>query len=125
MARRPRSTYFKFPVTGIGTKRVVSAKLQLYAVDPSDAGGRLHRVTSTTWSETGVRWYGAPSYSSTMLGSIGTVAINTWYEIDVKSQITRDGTVAFALESASTNGADYRSRESGASWAPRLVIVVE
>ena len=45
--------------------------------------------------------------------------MNTWYEIDVKSQITGDATVSFALESASTNGADYRSREAGAGWAPR------
>ena len=38
-------TYFKFAVTGIGAKTVVSAKLRLYAVDPSDTGGRLHRAT--------------------------------------------------------------------------------
>jgi hypothetical protein len=32
--------------------------------------------------------------------------------------------VSFALESASTNGADYRSREAGSATAPHLVIVV-
>jgi len=53
------------------------------------------------------------------------VAVNTWYELDVKSQVVGDGTVSFALESVSTNGADYRARESGTTWAPRLVIVVE
>lgn len=49
-------TYFKFAVSGIGARQVVSAKLLLYAVDPSDAGGRLHRVTSTSWTETGIKW---------------------------------------------------------------------
>ncbi|MGH7498811.1 MAG: DUF7594 domain-containing protein, partial [Gemmatimonadales bacterium] len=118
-------TYLKFPVTGIGTKTVVSAKLRLYAVDPSDAGGRLHRVTSTSWGETTIRWNSAPAYSATVIGTIGSVVVNTWYEIDVKSQVTGDGTISFALESASTNGADYRARESGSTWAPRLVIVVQ
>lgn len=118
-------TYFKFSVTGVTGKTVVSAKLRLYAVDPSDAGGRLHRVTSTTWSEGGIRWYNAPAYSSAVVGSIGAVVVNTWYEIDVKSQITANGTISFALESASANGADYRAREAGAATAPQLVIVVQ
>ena len=51
--------------------------------------------------------------------------VNTWYELDVKSQITGDGTLSFALESTSTNGRDYRARKAGSTWAPRLVIVVE
>jgi hypothetical protein len=118
-------TYLKFPVTGIGSKTVVSAKLRLYAVDPSDVGGRLHRVPSTTWSETTIRWSNAPAYNATILGTIGSVVVNTWYELDVKSQITGDGTVSFVLETASTNGADYRARESGATWTPRLEIVVQ
>ena len=118
-------TYLKFPVTGIGTRTIVSAKLRVYAVDPSDVGGRLHRVPSTTWSESTIRWWGAPAYNSTILGTIGAVVVNTWYELDVKSQIVGDGTVSFVLETASTNGADYRSREAGATWAPRLEIVVQ
>jgi acid phosphatase type 7 len=118
-------TYLKFPVSGIGTKTILSAKLRLYAVDPSNAGGRLHRVSSTSWGESTITWSNAPAYSATVIGSIGSVVVNTWYEIDVRSQISGDGTVSFALESASTNGADYRSRESGGQWAPRLVIGVQ
>jgi hypothetical protein len=118
-------TYLKFAVTGIGTRTVVSARLRLYAVDPSDAGGRLHRVPSTSWSESTIRWSNAPPYNSAVLGSIGTVLVNTWYEVDVTGQIGGNGTYSFALESASTNGADYRAREAGTTWAPRLVIVVQ
>jgi acid phosphatase type 7 len=118
-------TYFKFNVSGIGSKTVVSARLRLYAVDPSDAGGRLHRVTSTSWTETTIRWSNHPSYSSTTIGSIGAVASGAWYEIDVKSVITSDGTFAFALESSSTNGADYVSREGPTSQRPHLVIIVQ
>jgi hypothetical protein len=118
-------TYLKFPVSGIGSKTVVSAKLRLYAVDPSDAGGRLHRLTSTSWAETGITWANAPAYSASVVGTLGSVAVNVWYELDVKSQISADGTVSFVLESTSTNGADYRAREAGSATAPRLVIVVQ
>jgi hypothetical protein len=112
-------------VTGIGTKSVVSAVLRVYAVDPSNEGGRLHRVPSTTWSEKSIKWSNAPAYNAAILGAIGSVVINTWYEIDVTGQITGDGIFSFALESASIDGADYRSREAGAATAPRLVIVVQ
>jgi hypothetical protein len=118
-------TYFRFNVTGIGSKTVVSAMLRLYAVDPSDAGGRLHRVTSNSWSETTIRWNNHPSYSSTTIGSIGPVVSGAWYEIDVKSVINADGTYSFALESPSTNGADFVSRQGTISQRPRLVIVLQ
>ena len=117
-------TYFKFAVTGIGAKSVVSAKLRLYAVDPSDAGGRLHRVSSTRWSETSIKSSNAPAYTAAVLGTIGAVTSGSWYDVDLTGVVTADGTVSFALESTSTNGADYRSREAGSSTAPRLVIVV-
>jgi hypothetical protein len=118
-------TYLKFVVTGIGTRTVVSARLRLYAVDPSDAGGRLHRVPTTTWGETTIKWSNAPAYDAAVIGAIGSVVVNNWYEVDVKGQVNGDGTVSFALESTSTNGADYRARESGSTTAPRLVIVVQ
>lgn len=118
-------TYLKFPVSGIGTRTVVSAVLRLYAVDPSDAGGQLHRVSTTSWNEKSIKWSSAPTYNAAVIGAIGSVAINTWYEIDVRSQITGDGTISFALESGSPDGADYRSREAGTATAPRLVIVVQ
>lgn len=118
-------TYLRFNVTGIGTKTVVSAKLRLYAVDPSDQGGRLHRVASTTWGETSLTWNNAPAWDAAVLGSIGGVTSGSWYEVDVTGTVRADGLVSFALESPSTNGADYRSREGGSATAPRLVIVVQ
>ena len=118
-------TYLKFNVNGIGSKAIVSAKLRLFAVDPSDAGGRLHRVTSTSWSETGIKWANQPAYTAATIGSIDAVVSGAWYEIDVKSVITADGTYAFALESMSTNGADYVSREGAVGSRPQLVVVVQ
>jgi hypothetical protein len=53
------------------------------------------------------------------------VAANAWYEIDVTSAITADGTYSFALRSPSADGADYSSREAFAANRPQLVIVVQ
>jgi hypothetical protein len=118
-------SYLRFQVSGIGTRMIQSALLQVYAVDPSPDGGQLHRVPSTSWSEKAIKWNNAPAYNAAVLGAIGAVAVNTWYEIDVKSQITADGAYSFVLESSNLDGADYRSREGGAATAPRLVIVVQ
>jgi hypothetical protein len=118
-------TYFKFSVAGIGSKSIVSAKLRLFAVDPSNEGGRLHRVTSTSWSETSIKWTNQPTYNAAVIGTLGPVVSGTWYEIDVKSVITADGTYAFALESPSTDGADYVSRQGAAANRPQLIIVVQ
>jgi hypothetical protein len=60
-----------------------------------------------------------------VLGTIGPVVSGAWYEIDVKSVITADGPYAFALESPSTNGADYVSRQGAAANRPQLVIVIQ
>lgn len=117
-------TYLKFNVAGVGTKTVVSATLRLYAVDPSDTGGRLHRVTTTSWSETAITWSNKPSYTAATIGTFGSIVAGAWYDLDVTSQVATDGTVSFALESTSSNGADYRSREGGAATAPQLVVVV-
>ena len=118
-------TYLKFNVTGIGSKSIVSATLRLFATDPSDNGGTLHRVTSTSWSEAGIKWSNQPTYTPAVIGSLGAVVAGTWYEIDVKPVITADGTYAFALVSPSTNGADYVSREGALGSRPQLVVVVQ
>jgi hypothetical protein len=78
-------------------------------------------MTNTSWSETGVTYNNQPAIDGATLGSLGSVAINTWYEIDVTSQIAANGTYSVGVTSASSNGADYDSRETGAT-APQIVV---
>jgi chitodextrinase len=113
----------KFSVTGVGTRGVASAKLSVYAVDPSDSGGQF-RSSGTSWSETTVNWGNAPAAGATIVGSLGSVSSNQWYEVDVSSLVTGDGVFSFRVTPASTNGADYASRESGAN-APKLVVTLK
>ncbi len=119
-----RRAYFKFSVSGIsGT--VTSAKLRLhvrntsYAASPN--GGTLRSMSGTTWSETGVTWNNQPAIDGAALGSLGPVSMNIWYEFNVTSAVTRNGTFAFGLTSPAADAAYYDTREAGAT-APQLVV---
>jgi len=57
-----------------------------------------------------------------MLASLGAVSVNTWYEVDVTSLVTGDGTYSLRISSTSTNGADYSSKEG--AHAPELVLTL-
>jgi hypothetical protein len=110
----------KFNVTGLNGRQVVSAKLRLYDVDPSSKGGDFYQVTDNTWSEKTVTWNTAPAAETTLLASLGAVSVGNWYEVDLTSLITGDGTYSLRIVSTSSDGADYSSKE-GAN-PPQLVI---
>ncbi|MFG1652465.1 DNRLRE domain-containing protein [Micromonospora sp. NPDC049275] len=118
-----RRMFLRFTVSGVsGT--VTSAKLRLRTIsgnNGSDAGGTFRAMANTTWSETATTWSNQPTIDGTTLGSLGAVAGNTWYEVDVTSAVTGNGTYSFGATSASGDGAYYDTRESGGD-APQLVV---
>ncbi|WP_431676574.1 DUF7594 domain-containing protein [Kitasatospora sp. KL5] len=81
-------------------------------------------MSNTTWSETGVTWNNQPAVDGQVLGALGAVARNGWYEVDVTSYVKANGTFSIGVTSTSSNGADYDSRESGAT-APQLVVTTD
>lgn len=115
----------KFSVAGIGTRTVASAKLRLYNVDSSSSGGTFYQVSDNSWAETTVNWNNAPAAASSPLASLGAVATNRWYEVNVASLVTGDGSYSLKTISASTNGADYTSKEGAASFRPQLVLTLQ
>ncbi|GLZ34622.1 hypothetical protein Lesp02_68090 [Lentzea sp. NBRC 105346] len=119
-----KRTFLKFNVTNVsGT--VTSAKLRLHTDDvagsQSSNGGTFRTLTDTAWSETGVTWNNQPAIDGATISTLGSVARNAWYEVDVTSQVSANGTFSFGITSTSSDGADYDSRESGTT-APQLVI---
>jgi hypothetical protein len=104
----------------VGSRRVTGAKLQLYCVDPATVGGDFHRVADSTWTEGTITWNTAPLGDAATIASLGVVATGSWYEVDLSSLITGDGTYSLEVTSPSTNGADYSSKEG--SNAPQLVL---
>jgi hypothetical protein len=59
-----------------------------------------------------------------VLASLGSVAANTWYEVDVTALISGDGTYSLRVTTLSSNGADYASKEGAAGFAPQLIVSV-
>jgi hypothetical protein len=48
----PRSDFLmKFTVSGVGTRTVTQATLQIYAVDPGKAGAQVYQATHNTWNQ--------------------------------------------------------------------------
>jgi hypothetical protein len=119
-----KNLLFKFTVSGIGTRSVVSAKLRIYCVDSSKFGGDFHRVADVFWSEQTVNWNTAPAADPNSLGMLGAVVSGNWYEIDVTPLVTGDGTIALKGISTSSDGADYSSKEGASGRAPQLVVTV-
>ncbi|MEU5691882.1 DNRLRE domain-containing protein [Actinosynnema sp. NPDC020468] len=117
--------FLKFTVSGV-SGAVTNAKLRVHTDDvsgsQSPAGGTFKATTSTTWTETGVTWNNQPAIDGASLGSLGSVSRNAWYEVDVTSFVTGNGTYSVAVSSTNGDGADYDSRESGSATAPQLVV---
>lgn len=65
----------------------------------------------STWSENGVTWNTAPMADTAAFASLGAVASGHWYEVDITPLITGDGTYSLRIQSTSSNGAGYFSRE--------------
>ena len=59
-----------------------------------------------------------------VLGTLGKVTASNWYEVDVTSLVTGDGTYSLMALSTSTDGAYYSSKEGTAGFAPQLVVTV-
>ncbi len=120
-----RRILMKFTVTGLNGRRVLSAKLRLYANNGSDKGGDF-RTTSTDWNEKTVTWSTRPGNKSAVIASLGKVAIDTWVEVDLASVITADGTYSLEMASSSTDGAEYYTKEYSTSGKrPQLTVKFE
>jgi len=118
-----QDTILRFDVSGIGTKRVISAKLRLYVTNSSSQGGTIHRLLNNTWSETNVSWNTAPAADTTTLVDLGRVYSGSYREIDLSSLVTTDGAYGIKITSTSSDTAVYSSKE--ATNKPQLILVVE
>jgi hypothetical protein len=112
----------KFTVSGVGSGTIQSVTLRLFCLDASDKGGDFYRVADNAWQENTVTWNTEPPADPTSLASLGAVGANTWYEVDLSSLVTGDGTYSIRIASTSANGVDYSTKEGAAGSAPQLVV---
>jgi hypothetical protein len=112
----------KFNVSGTAGYSVVSAKLKLYDTDASDMGGNLMLVPDNTWTESTLKYSNAPAVSGPIVSSIGTVAKNRWYEFNMTPLVAGDGVISIRINTTSTNGVAYYSKEGTAGFRPYLEV---
>ena len=91
-----------------------SLRLQVATVTnaQSVAGGSIHSLADCGWSETAVTFNNQPVITQPAIATLGAVAQGQGVEFDVTSAIPGDGTYCFAIDSLSTDGVDYNSREA-------------
>ena len=118
-----RNFLIKFEVAGVNNRPVSQAVLRIFNIDASSVGGDFYPVSDNTWQEEAVTWNNAPTADTTLLASLGSVSTTNWYEVDLTSYITGDGTYSLRISSTATNGADYFSKEG--TEPPQLVISVD
>ena len=90
--------------------------------DGSNKGGDLHTTVGTNWSEGNVTWANAPAAHTTTIASLGPVSPGTAYTLNVASAITGDGIASFRLNSTSSDGARYLTKEASSTQQPKLTI---
>jgi acid phosphatase type 7 len=114
----------RFDVALTGCSTITAASLRLTvgsgSTDNSPSGGNFF-TTGTGWNEATVTWNSAPP-AGTQVGSLGAVAVNTTYSVDVTRAVTGPGPVAFRVSSPSSDGVRYFSKQGSTTQAPKLVI---
>ena len=114
-------TYLTFNVSGVSAP-VQGAKLRLYAGSGTADGPAVY-TTTPAWTETAITWSARPARTSAARDDKATIAASAWVEFDVTPFVGGNGTFSFNLATTSSDGIDFRSRES-TSLRPELVLAV-
>ena len=103
---------------------IQSVKLRVFCLDASDKGWDFYRVVGNSWQENAVTSNTEPAADPTSLASLGPVSANTWYEVDLSSLVTCDGT--YSIRIASTSGTEWITPpgRGAAGSAPQLVVTL-
>ena len=113
----------KFVVSGVGSDTVTSARLRLYNTNASNQGGDFYAAASHAWSEATVTWNTAPVSTGSRVAALGAVSSGQFYDLDLTSLVSGDGTYSVRALSSSGNGAYYRAKEATtASQRPALTV---
>ncbi|KAL7501033.1 hypothetical protein ACHAWT_009188, partial [Skeletonema menzelii] len=116
----------RFNIQGVEDRVINYAKLRLFVVNPSDAGGKFFQCRDD-WHEDVVTWDRAPSIISGSPVAVINHALlqDQWVEVDVTSLVTQNGPVALRFVSDSADNVMFSSKENTNRNAPELIVDVE
>ena len=107
----------RFGVSGVGGA-VQQARLRIWVTNKTNNGPAIYR-SDAAWNEALVTWASRPARVGGIVASSGSIATG-WYEFDVTSAVSGDGSYSFTLVPTSSDGLDFSSREG--SVRPQLVV---
>lgn len=124
-------TYLKFDLSSVAT--INFAQLRLFGAlvgGGSNLAANIFGVSSTTWTETGIKNSNRPAIGTTKLASSTLVdAIPAWHFFDLTTYLKAQkaaghNTVSLAVELASSSStlAQFDSRENFSGDGPQLVL---
>ena len=113
-----RISYLKFDVSGL-CENVDSATLRVWS-STANTAVTAYAVADSSWSETNLTWSNRPPLGSALDTVSGSVT--NWYEWDVTSAITADGTHTFGLASEIDVLQRFKGKQAGDSSTAELVI---
>ncbi|MHA7262416.1 phytase [Arthrobacter sp. TMN-37] len=121
------NAYLKFDLSGLEGRTIVGAKLQLRATTSGSKGMQNVRlVTDDTWTENGLTYDTRPALGSSVLGSVGPVTVESAHEVPLSASALQGelgGVLSLGVDTTSSDGADFGSRETAAP--PRLVLELQ
>jgi len=114
-------SYLRFNLTGIAGQ-VLSAKLRLYVNEGTGNGPAAYK-TSWTGSESSLTWSNRTAKTSGATDDKGSLSSGNFVEFNVTSLVTGNGLHSFILDTSSSDGVDFSSREtSTVSRRPQLIV---
>jgi sugar lactone lactonase YvrE len=111
-------TFLRFDVPAGAA--VTSARLRLFATDPTSNGPKVYR-SDPDWNEATITWNDRPTRTAGVVADMGSVRSGRYVEWDVSSVVAGGGIHSFELVPDSSDGFDARSSEAGSN-PPQLVV---
>ncbi len=105
----------RFTVSGVSA--VQQALLRIWVTGKTNGGPSVY-MSDANWDES-VSWTTRPTVTGSAVATAGVIATG-WYEYDVTTAVSGNGTISFTLVPTSPDGLDFSSREG--TERPQLEI---
>jgi hypothetical protein len=117
--------YLTFDLSSLAGQNITAATLRLNVIDSSTSSQTVKAVADTSWSETATTYDTRPSLGS-VLATITKPTAGTWAEVDLTAAVTsnRGQKFSIGIDSAGSDGADFRSREYSVD-KPQLLVQLQ
>jgi hypothetical protein len=124
------TAFLRFDLTPLAGKTITSAILRLHSSSDSFGGSGstfdVDLVGSTDWKEAYMSFNNTVPISTTSLGTLlGPSNPNTWYQVMVNPMVLQAKAgklVSMAISGQTGDVFIFNSRESGAAFAPQLIV---